>query len=199
MSTFTTNSPSAIQQVKRPNEQPQDPFLEIQAQQTDQVLLKNRRIQIGLESSTTQNKSKLQVLSATRDNISGKQRMPAVVRPKTKIHEKRFESGEFDINVQSLKEQRCQSQTQNVQQTALNIEKIYNIQFPPGTMAETTISSQVRKSYPTVPVSNFQMNTQINFGTWQNTMTSNVKRNNIYEANGEPSNHPFDIVNSVAT
>ena len=86
MSTFTTISPSAIQQVKRPYEQPQDPFLEIQAQQTDQVLLKNPEIQIGLESSTAQNQSKLQVLSATRDNISGKQTLPAVVRSKTKIH-----------------------------------------------------------------------------------------------------------------
>ena len=37
--------------------------------------------------------------------------------------------------------------------------KIHNYQFPPGTMAETTISSQVRNSYPTVTVSNFQMNT----------------------------------------
>ena len=199
MSTFTTTSHSAIQQVKRPNEQPQDPFLEIQAQQTDQVLLKNREIQISLESSTTQNQSKSQVFSATRYNICGKQRMPAVVRPKTKIHEQRVESGEFDINVQSLKEQVCQIQTQNVQQTAMITEKIHNIQFPPGTMAETTISSQVMNSYPTVPVSNFQMNTQINLGTWQNTMTSNEKRNNIYEANGEPLNHPFDIVNSVAT
>ena len=103
MSSFTTISPSAIHQVKRPYKQPQDPFLEIQAQQTDQVLLKNRETQIGLESSTTQNQLELQDLSATRDNISGKQTMPAVVRPSTKIHEPRVESGEFEINVQSLK------------------------------------------------------------------------------------------------
>ena len=43
MSTFTTISTSAIQQVKRPYEQPQDPFLEIPAQQTDQVLLKTAK------------------------------------------------------------------------------------------------------------------------------------------------------------
>ena len=42
MSTFTTISPSAIQQLKRPYEQPQDPFWETQAQQTDQVPLKKR-------------------------------------------------------------------------------------------------------------------------------------------------------------
>ena len=105
MSTFTTISPSAIQRVKRPYEQPQDPFLENQAQQTDQVLLKNCETQIGFESSTTQNQLELHYLSATRDNISSKKKMPAVVGPKTKIHEPRVESGEFDINVQSLKEQ----------------------------------------------------------------------------------------------
>ena len=71
----------------------------IQAQQTDQVLLKNRETQIGLESSTAQNQSKIQILSTTRDNISGKQTVPAVVRPKTKIHEPRLDSGELDINV----------------------------------------------------------------------------------------------------
>ena len=199
MSIFTTISPGAIQQVKRPYEQPQDPFLEIQAQQTGQVLLKNRETQIGLKSSTTQNQSELQDFSATRDNVIGKQTMSAVVRPKTKIHEPRFESGEFDINVRSLKEQGCQNQTQNVQQTAMSTEKNHNYQFLRGTMEETTISSQVRNIYPTVPVSNFQMNTQINFGTSQNTMTSNEKGNNLYDANGEPLNHPFDIVNSVAT
>ena len=195
MSTFTTISTSAIQQVKRPYEQPQDPFLEIPAQQTDQVLLKNRETQIGLESSTTQNQSESQVLSATRDNISGKQTIPAVVRPKTKIHEPRVESGEFDIYVQSLKEQVCQIQTQNVQQTERSTEKIHNYQFPPG----STISSKVRNSCRIVPVSNFQMNTRIKPGTLQNTMTSNEKGNNIYDANGESLNHPFDIVNSVAT
>ena len=46
------------------------PFLLIQAQQTDQVLLKNRGTQIGLEVSTAQNQSEMQVLSATRDNLS---------------------------------------------------------------------------------------------------------------------------------
>ena len=30
-------------------------------------------------------------------------------------------------------------------------------------------------------------------------MTSNEKGNNIYDANGELLNHPFNIVNSVAT
>ena len=30
-------------------------------------------------------------------------------------------------------------------------------------------------------------------------MTSKEMGNNIYDANGEPLNHPFDIVNSVAT
>ena len=125
--------------------------------------------------------------------------MPAVVRPKTKIHEPRVESGELDNNLQSLKEQVCQIQTQNVQQTAPSTEKIHSYQFPPGTMAETTISSEVRNSYPTVLVSNSQMNTQINPGTSQNTMTSNEKGNNIYDANGELLNHPFNIVNSVAT
>ena len=39
----------------------------------------------------------------------------------------------------------------------------------------------------------------MNPGTSQNTMTSNEKGNNNYDANGEPLNHPFDIVNSVAT
>ena len=198
MSTFTTISPSAIQQVTRPYEQPQDPFLVIQAQQTDQVLLKNRETQIGLERSTAQNQSELQVVSTTRDNISGKQTVPAVVRPKTKIHEPRVDSGELDINVQSLKERVCQIQTQNVQQTAMSTEKIHNYQWP-ATMAKTTISSQVRNSYPTVLVSISQMNTQINPGTLQNTMTSNEKGNNIYDANGELLNQPFSIVNSVAT
>ena len=65
-STFTTISPSAIQQVKRPHEQPQDPFLVIQAQQIDQVHLKNRETQIGLECSTAQNQSESQVLFTTR-------------------------------------------------------------------------------------------------------------------------------------
>ena len=203
MSTFTTISPGAIQQVKWPYEQPQDPFLEIQAQQIDQVLLKNRETQIGLKSSTTQNQSELQGFSATRDNVIGKQTMPAVVRPKTKMQEPRFESEEVDINVRlmydTIFEQMCQTQTQNVQQTEMSTEKIHNYQFPTGTMVETMISSQVRNSYPTVPMSNFQMNTQINFGTSQNTMTSNKKGNNTYDANGEPLNHPFDIVNSVAT
>ena len=109
------------------------------------------------------------------------------------------ESGEFDINVKSLKEQVFQIQNQNVQQTAKSTETIHNYQFPAGTMAETTISSQVRNSYPTVPLSKFRMNAQINSGTSQNTMASKEKGNNIYEANGEAINHPFDMVNSVAT
>ena len=81
----------------------------------------------------------------------------------------------------------------------MSTEKIHNYLFPPGIMAEFTISSQVRNSYPTVTVSNFQMYTQINPGTSQNTMTSNEKGNNIYDANGELLNHPFNIVNSVPT
>ena len=120
MSTFTTISPIAIQQVTGPYEQPQEPFLLIQAQQTDQILLKNRETQIGLESSTAQNQSEFQILSTKRDKISGKQTVPAVVRPKTKIHDPRLDSGELDINVQSLKEQVCHIQTQNVQQTAMS-------------------------------------------------------------------------------
>ena len=66
-------------------------------------------------------------------------------------------------------------------------------------MAETTIPSKVRNGYPTVPASNSQMNTQINPGTSQITMTSNKKGNNIYDANEELLNQPFSIVNSVAT
>ena len=194
-------SPSAIQQVTGPNEQPQEPFLLIQAQQTDQVLLKNRETQISLESSTAQNQSEFQILSTTRDDISGKQTVPAVVRPKTKIHEPRLDSGELDINVQSLKEQVCHIQTQNVQQTAMSTEKIHNYQFPLGTMipTETTIPSKVRNSYPTIPVYNSQMNTQINPGTSQITITSNEKGKNIFDANGELLNQPFNIVNSVST
>ena len=199
MSTFTTISPSAIQQVTRPYEQPQDPFLLIQAQQTDQVLLKNRETQIGLVGSTAQNQSELQFLSATRDNISDKQTVTAVVRPEMKIHEPRVDTGECDNNVQSLKEQVCQIQTQNVQQTAMSTEKIHSYQFPPGTMAENTFPSEVRNSYPTKLMSNSQMNTQMNPGTSPNTMTSNEKGNNIYDANDELLNHPFNIVNSVAT
>ena len=184
MSNFTTISLNAIQQVTGPYEQPQEPFLLIQAQQTDQVLFKNRETQIGLESSTAQNQSEFRILSTTRDKISGNQTVPAVVRPKTKIHEPRLGSGELDINVQSLKEQVCHIQTQNVQQTAMSTEKIHNYQFLLGTMAETTVPSKVRNSYPTVPVSNSQMNTQINPGTSQITMTSDKKGNNIYDANG---------------
>ena len=161
--------------------------------------MKNRETQIALESSTAQNQSELQVLSTTRDNISGIQTVPAAVRPKTKIHGPRLDSGELDINVRSLKEQECQIQTQNVQQTAISTERIHNYQFPSGTMAETMISSQVRNSYPTVLVSNSQTNTQITPGTLQNKMTSNKKGNEIYDANGELLKHPFNIVNSVAT
>ena len=43
------------------------------------------------------------------------------------------------------------------------------------------------------------MNTQINPGTSQITMTSNEKGNNIYDAIEELLNQPFNIVNSVAT
>ena len=82
--------------------------------------MKTRETQIGLEKSTAQNQSEFQILSTKRDKISGKQTVPAVVRPKTKIHEPRLDSGELDINVQSLKEQVCHIQTQNVQQTAMS-------------------------------------------------------------------------------
>ena len=133
MSIFTIISLSAFQQVTRPYEQPQDPFLVIQAQQTDQVLLKNRETRISLENSTAQNQSELQVLSTTRDNINGKQTVPAVVRPKTKINEPRVDSGELDINVQSLNEQVCQIQTHNVQQTAMKTENIHIYQSRPLT------------------------------------------------------------------
>ena len=81
----------------------------------------------------------------------------------------------------------------------MSTEEIHNYEFPPGTMAETTISSEVRNSYLTVPVSNSQMINQINLGTSQNTMTFNEMGNNIYDANVELLNHPFNIVNSVAT
>ena len=43
------------------------------------------------------------------------------------------------------------------------------------------------------------MNTQINPGTSQITMTSNENGNNIYDAIEELLNQPFNIVNSVAT
>ena len=142
-------------------------MLVIQAQQTDQVLLKSREIQIDLENSTAENQSDLQVFSSARDNISGKQTVPAVVRSKTRIHEPRVDSGELDINVGNHKEQMCHIQTENVQQTAMSTEKICTYQFPPGIMVETTIFSQIRNSYPTKSVSNSQMNNQINPGTSQ--------------------------------
>ena len=78
-----------------------------------------------------------------------------------------------------------------------NLSKSY--QFTAGTTAETTISSEVRNSYPTVLVSTSHLSTQINPGTSQNTILSNEKRNNIYDANGELLNHPFNIVNTDAT
>ena len=81
----------------------------------------------------------------------------------------------------------------------MKTEKIHNYQFPLGTMAETTIPSKVRNSYPTVLVSNSQMNTQINPGASQITMTSNEKGSNIYDANGELLNQLFNIMNSVET
>ena len=86
--------------------------------------------------------------------------MTAVVRRKTKIHEPRVDSGELENNVQTLKEQMCQIQTQNVQQTAMSTEEIHSYQFPSGTMAENTISSEVRNSNPAVLVSNSQTNTR---------------------------------------
>ena len=122
--------------------------------------MKNRETQIGLKSSTAQNQSELQVFSATRDNVSGKQTVPAVVRPKTKIQEPRVDSGELDNYVQSLTEQVCHIHFQNVQQTAMSTEKSH--EFTPGTMAETTISSEERNSYPKVLVSNSHLSTQIN-------------------------------------
>ena len=93
----------------------------------------------------------------------------------------------------------CQIQTQNVQQSAMSTEKIHNCQFPPGTMVETTFSSQATNNYSTAPVSNSQMNTQLNPCTSQNTMTSKEKPHNTYDANGELLNNPFNIANSVVT
>ena len=92
----------------------------------------------------------------------------------------------------------CQTamyKTHKVQQTAMSTEKIHNYQFPPGAMAETTIASQVRHRYPTVPVFNSQLKTQIKPGTLQHTMTSNEKGNNKFAANEELLNRPFNIVN----
>ena len=74
--------------------------------------------------------------------------MQAVVRPKTKIQEPRVDSGGLDINVRNLKEQTCQIQTENVQQTAVSTEKICSYQFPPCTIAETAIASQVKNRFP---------------------------------------------------
>ena len=67
------------------------------------------------------------------------------------------------------------------------------------TMTETTILSQVGNNYPRVPVANSQLNVQTNLGTFQHTLTSNEKRDNISAANGQQLNHPFNIINSVAT
>ena len=64
---------SAIQQVKRPDEQTQKPFLAIPAQETHQLLFKNRESHIGFESSTAQNQSEVQILSNSRDTINKKQ------------------------------------------------------------------------------------------------------------------------------
>ena len=202
MSTFTIFSPSAIQQVSRPYEEPRTLFTNSSSTNWSSIFEKLWNTdRFRKFYCTEQNQYELQVLSlsATRDNISGKQTMPAVVRPKTKTHEPRVEPGELDNNVQSLKGKLCQFQTQNIQQTATSTEKIHSFQFFPGTMAEITISSEVRNSYPVVLVSNSQMNTQINPCSSQNTMTSNEKGNNIYDANGELLNHAFYIVNSVAT
>ena len=60
------------QQVTRPYEQPQDPFLVIQAEQFDQILLKSHETQISFENSTAQNQLELQVLYTTGDSVSGK-------------------------------------------------------------------------------------------------------------------------------
>ena len=66
----------------------------------------------------------MQFISTTRDNISNRQTDPAAVRPKAKIQEPQFDSGELDINEQTHKKQLCQIQIQNVQQTAMSTEKI---------------------------------------------------------------------------
>ena len=107
--------------------------------------MKNSETQTGLENSTARNQFEVHVLFITRDNISGKQTVPAVVRPKTETHDSRVDSGEFDINVKSLKEQVCQFQTQNVQQTTMSTEKVHNYQFPPVTMAETDCFTSKRQ------------------------------------------------------
>ena len=112
-----------------PYEQTREPFLVIPAEETHQLLFKNRETQIRCESSTAQNQSEVHVLSTTRDNISSKETAPAVVTPKIENQEPQVDSGELDINVQRLKEQVCQNQTQNVQQAAMSTEKIDNYQF----------------------------------------------------------------------
>ena len=71
--------------------------------------------------------------------------------------------------------------------------------FTAGTTAETTIPSEVRNSYPTVLVSTSHLSTQINLGTSQNTIFSNEKGNNVFDANGELLKHPFNIVKRDAT
>ena len=111
----------------------------------------------------------MQFSSNTRDNISNKQTEPATVRPKTKIQKSQVDSGELDINEQSHKKQVCQIQIQNVQQTAMSIEKKHIYRFPPGTRTENIIASKVRNSYRKVQVVISQMKNQINPDTSQHT------------------------------
>ena len=125
--------------------------------------MKNRETQIGLEISTAQNQWYVQVFPTTRDNISGKQTVPAVVRPKTKIQEPRVDSGELDINIQNLKEHLCQTQTENVQQTAISRKDLqlsvsswyYSINYDCSTSREQLSDStdvQFSDEFPNKPL-----------------------------------------------
>ena len=67
----------------------------------------------------------------------------------------------------------------------MSTEKVNNHQFPPGTMEEAMVASQVRNSCPTVPLSNFQINTQINPGSLQHSVKSNEKGNRHLGLNEE--------------
>ena len=59
------------------------------------------------------------------------------------------------------------------------------------TNAEKTFASIVKNSYPTVLVANSQMNTHINHGTSEHTMTSIENGKNIPAASGQQLNHPL--------
>ena len=123
ISTSKTIFASAIRQVTRQYEQTQEPLLIFFQLKILFSCFSKSVKHSWSESSTAQNQSEVQFLSTTRDNISSKQTAPVLVRPKTKIQEPQNDSEEIDINVQSLKEQVCQIQTQNVQKSAMITEK----------------------------------------------------------------------------